>query len=222
LWIAPFVGEITGVDAAPRMIQAARRAMASSGVGNASFDLVDADKLPYRDGEFDGGVLCGVLESMDWDSVQRTLTEVRRVMSPGSRIAVLDQDWRDVLARSPLHVREIRLRKGRLMLQVVERTLDPHTEVTSRYTVEPQSPEGRRMLEELRGRVRAQTKLAPEDLALSSVTDANYDVSAQFDADTLAKVVSAHGFGDLKCESVTVQDWGQRVLFLTGKVALHE
>lgn len=217
LYVAPHVGEMVGIDAAPNMIAQAQTCQAHTGIGNASFEVGDACKLPYADGDFDGVMLCGLLESMDWECVHRVMSQVRRVLSPGGRIAALDQDWQDFLSRAPVHQVNIRNENGRLFLQVVERTLNPHTETDTRYYVDPVSPTGGRLLSELAGKTRISTDLlGADDLAREDVLDATYDVAAQFDEGTFADLFVSHGFANVNCESVLVPAWGQKILFATG------
>lgn len=215
LYVAPHVGELVGLDAAPNVIARARSNAATLGVANGSFKVGGTDGLPYADGEFDGAMLCGLLESMDWESVRRMMPEVRRVLMPEARIAALDQDWQDFLSKNPLKAVRIRLRKGRLTLQVVERGLSPHTEVDTRYVINRDSLLGKRLLAELgTGEVMPAT-IGAEDLEPGDVLDAEYDEAAQFDADSFGELFASYGFRDIRRGSVYVPAWGQKILFLT-------
>lgn len=215
LYVAPHVGELVGLDAAPNMIELALRNAKRLGATNASFEVGSADGLPYEDKQFDGITLCGLLESMDWDSVHRMMPEVRRVLAPGCRMAALDQDWRDFLSKNPLKVTHIRLRKARLMLRVVERRLSPHTERDTRYFIRADGSLGRKLLSELGDRDVMPMTMTPNDLEPDDVLDAEYDEAAQFDADSFVGLFASYGFGDIRCESVQVPAWGQKILFLT-------
>lgn len=216
LYVAPHVGELVGIDAAPNMIEVALKNAKSLGVTNARVEVGGADGLPYAEDEFDGAMLCGLLESMDWESVHRMMPEVRRVLSPGGRIAALDQDWHDFLSRAPMRQVSIRNEKGRLFLQVVERTLNPHTETDARYYAAPDSPTGGRLLSMMAGKTRISTDgLTPGDLDPKDVMEATYDVAAQFGEATFADLFASHGFADVSCKSVLVPAWGQKILFLT-------
>lgn len=211
--VAPHVGQLVGIDASSMAIAAARQI--ASGISNMSFEVGGMEGLPHGDGGFDGAMLCGLLESMDWDAVHRMMPEVRRVLSPDGRVAVLDQDWLDCLSRNPRQTARIRLRKGRLMLQIVERSLSPHTEVDTRYIVDPNSLAGREMLTWLGGREQIPASITSDDLDPADVLDAEYDVAAQFDADSLAQLFASYGFCDIKSSSRAVPAWGQNVTFLT-------
>ncbi len=74
---------VTGVDASARMLELARRRLG----GNADLVAADlADPLPFSDGAFDDVVASLVLHYLkDWGP---TLTELRRVLTPGGRLLV--------------------------------------------------------------------------------------------------------------------------------------
>jgi ubiquinone/menaquinone biosynthesis C-methylase UbiE len=213
LYLAPHVGEIVGVDAAPNMITAARKNALELGVNNALFQVAGADGLPFENGQFDGVLLCGVLESMDWPGVRRMMAEVRRLIAPGGRIVVLDQDWRDVLERKPLNETSVRRKEGRLIVRFVQRTESPATEKDTRYLVNPESALGRRLLAALGDKASAPVIISPEDLDPNAVLDAWYDEAAQFNAESLKRLVESQGFQQSNVDVLPV--WGQRVLFLT-------
>jgi SAM-dependent methyltransferase len=91
--LAPRVdpGRITGIDADPGQIEAARRAAADRGIGNAEFTTGSVYELPFDDGTFDvayaNAVLFYVREPV------RALAEMRRVLRPGGLAAVSDDDF---------------------------------------------------------------------------------------------------------------------------------
>jgi SAM-dependent methyltransferase len=213
LYVAPHVGELVGADAAPNMIAAARANAEKLSVKNASFQVVPPDRLPFSEGEFDGVAMCGLLESLDWESVPRMVGEAWRVLSPGGRLAALDQDWQDVLRRKPLEETEIRYENQRLILRHVRRRAPPHLEIDTRCLVDPQSTLGRRLKIELAGRTRAATKTDCEALDPADIRDAWYDESAQFDAQTLTDLFVSQGFGDVKLSALPL--WNQSILFVT-------
>ncbi|WP_414938186.1 class I SAM-dependent methyltransferase [Amycolatopsis sp. cmx-11-51] len=74
---------VTGVDASAGMVELARRRL-GAGADLRVADL--ADPLPFSDGEFDDVVGSLVLHYLqDWGP---TLTELRRVLTPGGRLIV--------------------------------------------------------------------------------------------------------------------------------------
>jgi SAM-dependent methyltransferase len=69
--------EVTGIDAAPRMVELAREQ-----VPGATLEVAHAEKLPFEDASFDVVVAVGVLEYSD---VTASLRELARVLRPGGR-----------------------------------------------------------------------------------------------------------------------------------------
>lgn len=80
-------GHIVLTDLAPQMIDIAREYAVRDGVTNASFETVDAHRLPYPDASFDR-VTCRLGVMFFWNC-QAALREVRRVLKPGGRAAFL-------------------------------------------------------------------------------------------------------------------------------------
>ena len=78
---------VTGIDIAPRLIETARERARASGV-DVALDVGDAERLPYRDAQFDVVVSTfGVMFTPD----QRTAAaELARVTRPGGRLALLN------------------------------------------------------------------------------------------------------------------------------------
>lgn len=213
LHVAAHVGEIIGVDAAPNVVSAGQANLRSLGVQNMSIAHAAAESLPFADAEFDGAMLCGVLESMDWESVPRAISEARRVLAPGGRIAVLDQDWAEVISRKPACETQIRFEDGRLTYFTVERHLSPHRERCTWYVIDPGSASGIKLRAELGERKRVPASLGLGDIDDSAALDAWYDETAQFDVDTLIELVASNGFGDVRARSLPI--WGQKIVFAT-------
>jgi len=102
--LAAAVGaEVTGLDAAPRLVDVARARAAAAGTP-ATFVVGDALDLPFHDGAFDVVLsVFGVIFAPDAD---RALAEIVRVLRPGGRALVAVwipegaiRDMVDVLAR---------------------------------------------------------------------------------------------------------------------------
>ncbi|MGB3635713.1 MAG: class I SAM-dependent methyltransferase [Rubrobacteraceae bacterium] len=79
-------GDIIGIDIAPSMIREAIRRSRKAEV-RPSFVRADADNLPFADASF-AGVVCGGTLNELGDPAQ-ALQEVRRVLEPGGRIAIM-------------------------------------------------------------------------------------------------------------------------------------
>ncbi|HKC20442.1 MAG TPA: methyltransferase domain-containing protein [Candidatus Dormibacteraeota bacterium] len=78
--VAPH-GEVVGIDLAPGMIERARLAA----IPNARFEVMDMEDLKFESATFDGAV-CGHALQFAPD-LHRALTETRRVLRPGARLA---------------------------------------------------------------------------------------------------------------------------------------
>jgi SAM-dependent methyltransferase len=75
--------EVTGIDIAPNLVQAARR-RAAEDMLDAVFDEGDAEEMPYRDGSFD--VVGSLFGAMFAPRPGRAAAELMRVCRPGGRI----------------------------------------------------------------------------------------------------------------------------------------
>jgi len=82
-------GRVTGIDAAPEIVEQARRA--AGGRTNADFAAADVYALGFPDGSFDVVHAHQVLQHLG-DPV-RALREMRRVTRPGGLIAARDGDY---------------------------------------------------------------------------------------------------------------------------------
>jgi SAM-dependent methyltransferase len=89
LTIAPRIqpgGTILGIDFSPEMVAVAERRARHSGAANVSFRTMDAEQLELPDGSFDAVTCaCGLIFFPD---AHRALTEMRRVLKPGGRVAI--------------------------------------------------------------------------------------------------------------------------------------
>jgi len=215
LYLASHVGELVGVDAAPNMVAAAQQNASGLEVTNATFLVANATSLPFQDECFDGVSMLGLLESMDWEAVHRAMREVRRVLQPGGRIAVLDRDWSDVLLRKPRREARIQMHSGRPTLETTQRQELPGLERHSRYLVDPNSPSGQKLMSEVRASTRVTTDTGLDDLQQEDILDAWYDEGAQFDKEALASLMDFYSFSEVKVECQKV--WNEGMLFATAR-----
>lgn len=79
-----------GLDAAPKMIDVARRHAA--GLPRLRFDVGVAETLAYPDASFDCAVSTFFYHHIDADLKRRSLTELLRVLKPSGRLVIVDVD----------------------------------------------------------------------------------------------------------------------------------
>jgi len=79
------LGHVVATDLVPEMLEAARQNAAAQGLENVEFQKVDAESMPFADGQFDR-VTCrfGI---MFFPDIPKAMAEIRRVLKPGGRIA---------------------------------------------------------------------------------------------------------------------------------------
>lgn len=83
-------GKVTGIDAAPKMIEVARKKAA--GIPNIEFVAAIAEQLPYKDESFDRAVSTFFFHHVDFGLKVRSLNEMYRVLKPGGRAVIVDVD----------------------------------------------------------------------------------------------------------------------------------
>jgi ubiquinone/menaquinone biosynthesis C-methylase UbiE len=79
-----------GIDAAPKMIDVARRRAA--GVPRLAFDVAAAESLAYSDASFDCAVSTFFYHHIDAELKRRSLSELLRVLKPGGKLVIVDVD----------------------------------------------------------------------------------------------------------------------------------
>ncbi len=83
-------GQVTGMDLSARMLgRSRRRAARARHAGQIGLIQGDAHRLPLRAGAFDAVFMSFVLELIDTPQIPPLLSECRRVLRPGGRLAVV-------------------------------------------------------------------------------------------------------------------------------------
>jgi ubiquinone/menaquinone biosynthesis C-methylase UbiE len=81
---------VTGVDAAARMIDVARRRAART--PQATYEIAMAEALPFESGAFDSAVSSLFFHHVDLDAKLASLNEMARVLKPNGKAIILDVD----------------------------------------------------------------------------------------------------------------------------------
>ena len=87
-----FAGQVAGQDQSPRLVEEARRLATEEGVADrVTFEVGDAEALPYPDAAFDAVVAHTTISHVG--DPLAMLKEAARVVQPSGRIAVFDGDY---------------------------------------------------------------------------------------------------------------------------------
>jgi len=82
-------GLVCGLDAAPEMIEVARRKAARQRA-EVDFRVGLVEQMPYPDGSFDVVLSSLMMHHLPADLKPRALAEIRRVLKPDSRLVIVD------------------------------------------------------------------------------------------------------------------------------------
>jgi len=82
--------EATGIDTDPRMIKVAERKRRKRGLGNASFQLADAQALPFKNNSFDYASVSFSLHEKERPARARVLSEMKRVVKAQGALVFVD------------------------------------------------------------------------------------------------------------------------------------
>ncbi len=88
LAVSPHVGHVTVTDLTPRMLEKARAFLEEQGVTNASFQVADAEQLPFADNSFDR-VTCRIA-AHHFPNMSQAVREVARVLKPNGIFLLID------------------------------------------------------------------------------------------------------------------------------------
>jgi SAM-dependent methyltransferase len=81
-------GRVAGLDVTPAMVVRARASLAQLGLPNVTFQIGDAEALPFPDNDFDAVISNGVF-NLTLDKA-KALQETHRVLKPGGRLMLAD------------------------------------------------------------------------------------------------------------------------------------
>jgi ubiquinone/menaquinone biosynthesis C-methylase UbiE len=142
LAISPHVDHVVASDLTPKMLAAAEEFIRGANVDNASFEIAEAERLPFDDASFDI-VTCRIAPHHFAD-VRAFCREVSRVLKPGGRFVLMDSvapeddeldrfindvEWR----RDKTHVRSYRLSEWQSWIEETGLQIDVVEPVLRRY-----------------------------------------------------------------------------------------
>jgi ubiquinone/menaquinone biosynthesis C-methylase UbiE len=79
---------VVGLDVTPAMVERARGHLARLGLANVTFQVGEAEALPFPDNDFDAVISNGVF-NLTLDKA-KALKEAHRVLKPGGRLMLAD------------------------------------------------------------------------------------------------------------------------------------
>ena len=131
LALAATVKDVVGLDLTEHMLDEARRLALEARIANASFQLGDAEELPFEDAHFD--VVTARVCTHHFSDMRGALRQIARVLRPGGCFVVSDSvapedPAQDTflncveLLRDPSHVRNYRVSEWEAMLREVGMT----------------------------------------------------------------------------------------------------
>ncbi|CAN5243170.1 class I SAM-dependent methyltransferase [soil metagenome] len=145
LALAPHVAQVVASDLTPKMLEAARGFIKEQGATNVSFEIADAEKLPFEERSFT--IVSCRIAPHHFGDVQAFCNEVARVLKPGGRFVLMDSispddtildafinelEWR----RDTTHVRSYSLNEWRSFIEHAGLTVEQHEFVQREHEYE--------------------------------------------------------------------------------------
>lgn len=143
LALAPYVRHVVASDLTPAMLQAAEAFIrGEKGAENVSFEIAEAERLPFADASFD--IVSCRIAPHHFEDVRAFCAEVARVLRPGGRFVLIDSlapeddeldafinevEWR----RDTTHVRAYKLSEWRAFVEEAGLVVDAVEPFTRRY-----------------------------------------------------------------------------------------
>lgn len=216
LYVAEYVGDIIGIDAAFNMVGKARMNALKLSISNVSFLNAKGQQLPFKEDPFDGAILCGALEATD--EPEKMVQEIYPLLKKGARVACLNEDWQFVMQKDPeaKKLRRFYRKEGKeIYYQYVERTRRPGRERDYRYSLAQNWPKLQEIAREmdLKREHRLGTSLLPEEIPSDVILDIWYDETARLDQPESEYLFKTAGYKDIQSRVAPI--WTTRCVLLT-------
>jgi len=206
-YLARYGHEVTGVDPSPSEIATAKALFKIiNPPGKVSFQVIGESRLPFADNSFDAATLGHSLECMA--EPETLLSELNRVLKPGSPIAIEEEDRSTEPRNHPVWEKTyLAFFDEEVWLWYETRIRDPYTD--RRYMIKVNaSGEVARSIEKLAEQVIDREKDLPTvDLVdtgihlneiLTHITEARYSEARGYDRQTLAELLAKSGFTEIR------------------------
>jgi ubiquinone/menaquinone biosynthesis C-methylase UbiE len=104
--LAPALSRVVALDPSESMLATVRDAAAARGLANIDTRQASAESLPFADASF--GLVASRYSAHHWESLDRAMTEIRRVARPGAHVLLIDTEGEaSVLADTHLQAIEL-------------------------------------------------------------------------------------------------------------------
>ena len=80
----------TGIDQSPRMLKLAESNKGKQGLSNVSFQIADAQNLPFKDNFFDCASISFALHENERAAIEKIIAEMKRVVRKGGALIFMD------------------------------------------------------------------------------------------------------------------------------------
>jgi len=86
--IAPYCGEITGVDIVENFVDLCKKSIENEGLTNARAIVIKPNKLPFENNSLDAVMMIDAIHHLE--DIDSTMPDIFRVLKPGGRLLILE------------------------------------------------------------------------------------------------------------------------------------
>ncbi len=166
--LAPHVSHVVASDLVDEMLEVAQSGAAERGLGNVSFEVADAEALPFEDDSFDA-VTCRIAPH-HFANPERFVSEVARVLRPGGVFGLVDNMVNDAASqfvndwerkRDPSHVLALSVERWVAIMEAAALAIDASETLAKRMEFEAWA-ENMSVPDDVRVELLAELESAPE------------------------------------------------------------